>query len=230
MTGDGSHAQCRNAPPAVDGNVERVVARHRALTDDVKTTAARRAIRAQVIAWIDEARPGDFNQALMDLGATVCTPRNPRCDACPVAADCEGRAQGIAAELPKLPARRAAVPVTARAVLVRDTAGRVLAHRIEAGAVNAGQVELPGPGILVDHPDTGAALAASLERRFGARFAVGEPVATVRHGITHHRITFVVHAAELTGRRPAALAFHAPDDEAVPWSTPTRKALRALPG
>jgi len=73
---------------AVDGNVERVVARHRGVRELVDAAPGRRAVRAQAEAWLEAARPGDFNQAMMELGATVCTPTSPRCDACPVAADC----------------------------------------------------------------------------------------------------------------------------------------------
>jgi len=65
--------------PAVDGNVERVISRHRGLDEPIGTGKARKAIGAQVLAWMDRERAGDFNQALMELGATVCTPTSPGC-------------------------------------------------------------------------------------------------------------------------------------------------------
>jgi len=83
---------------AVDGNVERVVARHRGVRERVDAAPGRRAVRAQAEAWLDAAQPGDFNQAMMELGATVCAPTSPRCGDCPVAADCVARAEGLAAE------------------------------------------------------------------------------------------------------------------------------------
>lgn len=214
---------------AIDGNVERVFARHRAVRADVKKTATRRLLRTVVEAEIDRSRPGDFNQALMDLGATVCTPRSPRCGACPVAADCAARAQGVQEELPVLPARRAMVDVAARVVVVRDARGRVLATRIPAGEINQGQVELPGPGVLVDHPGDVHSVAFAVFERHGAQLQLGDELVRVRHGITHHRITLCAYAGELVGEA-GSLEFLDPDDPEVPWSTPARKVLAKLGG
>lgn len=213
-----------HAEVAVDGNVERVVARHRGVRDAMHRAPARRAVRAVAREWLDEARPGDFNQALMELGAVVCTPSSPRCDACPVAADCFARAHALVAELPARAPVRATVEVEARAVLVSGRAG-VLGHRIAAGEPNAGQVELPGPGVLAscDADDLAAALRAS----FGARLEPGPVLATVRHAITHHRIVLRVHAA--AGRTFGSLQWFAIGDD-VPWTTPARKAFRQALG
>ncbi len=214
-----------HAEVAVDGNVERVVARHRGLDAPIGTTAARRRIAAIVRERLDAARPGDFNQALMELGATVCTPTSPRCDACPVAGDCVARATDATDRLPVRPPRRRTQDVTARAILVvRD--GRALGHRIPADEPNAGQVELPGPGVLVDTPAED--LARALRARFGAVVEPGAVVATVRHAITHHRITLVAHAAAVR-RRGRLDWFDLAGD--VPWTTPARKVFaRALAG
>lgn len=83
----------------VDANVERVVARLCAITDPLP--AAKKAIKAKADEITPEGRAGDFAQAMMDLGATICTARNPKCLLCPLVDDCAGRLQGIAAELPK---------------------------------------------------------------------------------------------------------------------------------
>ena len=206
---------------AVDGNVERVASRHRGLDEPIGTGPARRAIRDVALAWLDRDRPGDFNQALMELGATVCTPTSPKCGSCPVAADCVARRDGRTDELPRKKARRAAVDVTARAVLCLR-GGSALGYRVPAGDANAGQIELPGPGVLVDSdPDD---LAAALRERFGAAIAPADVVATVRHAITHHRITLHAHAAEV-GQRGRLQWFRR--DDATPWTTPSRKVFRA---
>lgn len=209
--------------PAVDGNVERVVARLLLLRGDVRKAAARAAIRAAVEGWIDRARPGDFNQALMELGATVCTPAVPRCTACPLAAGCAARRAGVAAELPERAPRRAPTPVLARA-LVAFAAGGVLAMRVPHGEPNAGQWELPGAGIL--RPVAAADLARLVRERCGARVRVGPPLVAVRHQITHHRITLVAHAAEVLRR--GLLRPQPPDGEA-PWTTAARKVFARLP-
>jgi len=89
----------------VDANVERVVARLFAI--DAPLPGARKAIRAAAGTITPAGRPGDFAQAMMDLGATICTPRDPRCLLCPVSAECLARAQGRQAELPVKAARKA---------------------------------------------------------------------------------------------------------------------------
>jgi A/G-specific adenine glycosylase len=222
-----------HAVAAIDGNVERVFARHRAVREDVKKSATRRVLRQIVESEIDRSRPGDFNQALMDLGATVCTPRSPRCAACPVAEDCTARRDGLQDELPVLPTRRAMIDISARVVVIQDAAGGVLGARIPAGEINQGQVELIGPGLLVDHPADRDVLAASVFARHGLPIEVGDELVRVRHVITHHRL--VIHAYRGRLLEPTALegvdgvAFAAADDADVPWSTPARKVLQRLP-
>lgn len=209
---------------AVDGNVERVVARHRGVSAPVDRGAARRTIRDAVAGWLDRDRPGDFNQALMELGATVCTPSSPACARCPVAADCVARADGSADRLPVRRPPPAIVPVEARVVLLARR-GAALGYRIPAGQPNDGQVELPGPGILVSIDP--ADLAAALQRRFAARVAPGPVTATVRHAITNHRITLHAHAGTL---RSAGRLEWCPLSAATPWTTPSRKVFRRVFG
>ncbi|MFN3243009.1 MAG: A/G-specific adenine glycosylase [Planctomycetota bacterium] len=205
--------------PAVDGNVERVVSRHRGLAEPIGTTRARKAIGAQVLAWMDRARAGDFNQAMMELGATVCTPTSPACDGCPVGSDCIAMRDGRTAELPVKKAPRKAVDVIARAVVIAR-GGEVLGYRVPDDQPNAGQVDLPGPGVLCDcDPED---LAAAVRERFGAEIRVREPLAAVRHAITHHRISLHAHAAEL--RKRGRLRWFARDAQ-TPWTTPARKVF-----
>ena len=80
--------------PAIDGNIERVVGRYVGLTDDPRRTGARRRIEAAARQLLSTRRPGDSNQALMEIGATLCRTRNPLCDKCPLAARCEARREG----------------------------------------------------------------------------------------------------------------------------------------
>jgi A/G-specific adenine glycosylase len=181
-------------------------------------------VRAQATAWLDAARPGDFNQAMMELGATVCTPTSPRCAQCPVAADCVALAEGLAAELPRKKPPRAAVDVDARVALVVGPDG-ALGRRIGDDEHNAGQVELPGPGVLTSVDAEG--LADALRERFGAAVELGAVVATVKHAITHHRITLRAHAA--VARRAGRLEWFPLRDD-TPWTTPSRKVFRQALG
>ena len=206
-----------HAEPAVDGNVERVLARHCGIAADIKSATSQKLLREVVAARIDAGRAGDFNQALMELGATVCLPRTPHCERCPVQADCVAAAQGTAEELPVRKPPPRTLEVTARVILVLR-GGATLGHRVPAGEPNAGQIELPGPGILrsVDVAD----LASALRLRFGTRATVGATLAVTRHAITNHRITVHAHAAAVAAK--GSLEWFDLGD-ATPWTTPSRK-------
>jgi A/G-specific adenine glycosylase len=210
--------------PAIDGNVERVLARHRGIRMPIKTGAGAQAVRALVEELLDHDRPGDFNQAMMELGATVCTPRATRCQECPVASDCIARRQNLVAQLPILPPRRRSVDVAALAVLVPGVNRTVLGHRIPIGDINEGQVDLPGPGPLIscDFGD----LARSLRERFDRHFELEGEVGTVRHGITNHRITMRAYWARCGEPIVSPLLAAYPTDDTVPWTTLARKVFR----
>ncbi len=209
---------------AVDGNVERVIARHAGFRDDVGAAATKKRIGAFVGDAMDRDRAGDFNQALMEIGALVCTPTSPRCAACPLAADCFALRNGLVDALPVRKKPRAAVEVAARVVFAvrRD---RALGTRVPEGQPNAGQVELPGAGILTSVAAND--LARSLRERFAARCDVGEKLASVRHAITHHRIVLHAHAAIVRAAGTLEWFVLGPD---TPWTTPSRKVFARLLG
>lgn len=208
---------------AVDGNVERVLARHGGITEQVKSGAGAKAIRASAESVLDRNRPGDFNQAIMELGATICTPTSPSCDRCPVARDCIARIDKRVHDLPVLPTRRPAVEVEPRAVLVPRRNGEILGVRIPSGEINAGQVDLPGSGPLTScDPDD---LQTTLRNRFGVRFGIEGEIGTVRHGITHHRIRLTAHWGTCRDPLQAPLVSAAPGP-GTPWTTLARKVFR----
>ncbi len=89
--------------PAVDGNVIRVVSRLRGIRENVGIPSVRRQLERDAAALVPADRPGDFNQAMMDLGATICTPGTPGCESCPLQAVCDAYAAGDAEDLPVLP-------------------------------------------------------------------------------------------------------------------------------
>ncbi len=89
----------------VDANIERVIARHRLI--ETPLPAAKREIKAALVPLVPNARPGDFAQGLMDLGATICTPRNPACSLCPVMEDCRARGRSDIEKLPVKPPKKA---------------------------------------------------------------------------------------------------------------------------
>ena len=120
---------------AVDGNVARVLARVFAIEDDVSGGEgnARVWTIARRLAAIEEGEPGDWNQALMELGAMVCSPRTPRCEACPLASMCEGLARGIAPDLPRKKGKASPREVRSVAIVLASTRAVVLARRAGRG-------------------------------------------------------------------------------------------------
>jgi A/G-specific adenine glycosylase len=222
-----------DVPIAVlDGNVERVLCRRLGLEEDPARSAPRRELRAAAAALLDPACPGDGNQALMELGATICTPLAPRCTACPLAHGCVAHARGIEESLPVRAPRRATVQVRLVAARV-ERRGRVLMFRRPAEErVLPGTWELPWVRELADAADA-AALEEALAARYGARFALGGELGRVRHAITFRRLSVAVYGASLVGGlaegsdRQAAW-FDPGQWAALPLSSLVRKAL-ALP-
>jgi A/G-specific adenine glycosylase len=173
---------------ALDGNAARVLARLYALRDPIDRPAIRAVLHARGLAEVPRARPGDFAQAVMELGATVCTPRRPRCDGCPLARSCQGRAAGLTEELPRKRARP--TRPTLRVVCACVTDGtRVLLERRAPGLL-AGTWSLPDDGgrVAADGARP-ATIARRLARDAGVRAASVAYRGSVRHVFTHRDVT-----------------------------------------
>jgi A/G-specific adenine glycosylase len=201
--------------PVVDGNVRRVLARLLALRGPQFRKDGPYYNRAEEL--LDRERPGDWNQALMELGATVCLPRKPACPACPLRDPCEARRLGIADELPEGRPRHAPVDVTVAAALVeRD--GRVLLVRRPRGRLLDRMWQVPQTSLdSRGRPD----LARELEERHGLRVVPGPLAVRTRHAVTHRRITLEGYTTRL---RPPL-----PDDpERFLWALPEEVARLAV--
>ena len=221
--------------PIVDGNVARVLARWLGLREDVAAASTRRRLWQEAAALADGPDPGALNQALMELGATVCTPRAPRCDTCPLARDCDARRAGDAESLPHKPRRTRVREVEAVAAFVLRR-GRALAVRRPDTGLLARMWELPGGDVAAGEPASDA-IARTLAERVGLRVADARPLGQVEHGFTHialrlHVFHCRVAAGRVRLRGPAAHLWLAPQAlRALPQGGPTRKALElALPG
>ncbi len=221
---------------AVDGNVERVVSRLWAIAGDPRKAAGKRAVREAAQALLDPERPGDANQAAMELGATVCKPRNPDCPRCPLRSGCRALALGEPTRFPELPARAKTTPVARLAAVVVARGKVLLARRDEAP--NAGFLELPHVDLPSEHVDAsgapraaagdlGARLATHLRDAHGLVVRVGEPLPPHRHAITRWRIRVHPFRCSLSsGRVAAPLAWTSPRD-GRPTTTATRRILAA---
>ena len=172
---------------AVDGNVERVLCRWDAITDEVGTPAVRRQIAAREQALVPSDRPGAFANAMMEMGATMCTPKNPKCLLCPVREGCMGFAQGIAQELPHK-AKKKAQRVENRAVLLVFCDNRVLIVKRQEKLLG-GLFVFPD---VLEESDP-ARLCQALEA-LGIRAAYDEKLGHARHVFTHLIWEMDVHA------------------------------------
>lgn len=185
------------ATPAVDGNVRRVLSR---IYDLARPSHGE--IRERAAALVPDDRPGDFNQALMELGATVCTPRSPDCGVCPVRASCAARARGVQ-ELRPLPKPRKTVPEEAvrTIVLSRQDGALLLVRRPEEGLL-ARLWEFPGEPL----PPDLAALCVHEEVELPA----------VSHTFSHKRIHYrpVLRRVSVEGSRSHGAADR---DSGVAW-------------
>ncbi len=218
------------AAPVLDGNVERVMARQLGMSEDPKGSAGRKQLLAAAAELLDSRRPGDSNQALMELGATLCSPRRPKCLLCPLAGGCAAAAEGDPERYPA--PRRRREPETHRLVVaVVEEGSRVLLfRRPEESTLLAGTWELP----WAESEEPAAALAL----RYGGRWELGPPAARVRHGITHRDLDVEVRRARLhallggdrLGEGPEAGWFDAPGRAALPLSSLVGKVLGALGG
>ncbi len=222
--------------PVVDGNVERVLTRHGALPGDPRRAPLKAELWQRAAGLASGPRPGDRNQALMELGATVCTPRSPRCGECPLAASCAGRAGGAPESFPQLAARPKPVEVELACMVVEAEPGLLFFRRPDHGSL-AGMWELPTVEATDPDEDLPARLEAEILARTGARVRAMVEVGKVRHTIMSRRITLTAWQARFRRdpRRPDPKSWDLvpiPDLAHRAMSSMYRKvlALRGVPG
>ncbi len=190
--------------PILDGNVIRVLSRLVDLPDDVTRSATRQALWALAAAIVPGERPGDFNEALMELGQQICLPANPRCLICPLTAICDARQRGTQHERPVRPPRRRTPHYDVVAAIIwasypPDANGRFLIAQRPLDGMLGGLWEFPGgkvePGEL-----HAAAVAREIAEEMAIEVEAGDAVAEVDHAYTHFRITLhAYHARHLSG-------------------------------
>ncbi len=191
---------------AVDGNVLRLISRLKNDGSEISLPAVRAHFTEEAQSLLDPRRPGDFNQAMMELGATVCLPRNPRCGECPVRSFCEGRAAGRERELPIKRGKEQARDIALDLLLISRENEVFLVRRGVEERRLSNFWELP----VRQTPSRG-----------------GKPVATFTHRIVNDRFRVTVYRMESSlGRLPEAGEWFSAERMArVPVTTITRKAL-----
>jgi len=214
---------------ALDGNTLRVLLRYFGLEVDPTRASTRRELTTRVLGAVPPGRAGDFTQALIELGATLCTPmRPPRCSDCPLAAGCLARQRGLTDRIPRA-RRRPPTRTVHRAAAVLEREGRLLLGRDQRHGLLEGLWECPG----VDLPEPREA-QERLESALAAR-GLGvalHPLGEVRHAITFREIRCQVFAGrpETEGDLPEGWAWVDPERLAgLPLPSSTRRIL-ALAG
>ncbi|MCP5058911.1 MAG: A/G-specific adenine glycosylase [bacterium] len=206
--------------PIVDGNVARVFARVFGIREEIRSVPAQARLWEEAEALARGRRPGDLNQAVMELGATLCTPRAPECPRCPLAPHCDGREAGDAEALPVKAAKKAPKRVTAVAARLQRN-GRFLAVRRPPEGLLGGLWELPG-GDLSPGETPEAAASRSLHERVGLEAKACMPLGSVEHVFTHRRLTLHVLRVEASEGRVRRHGY-----DAHRWLS--EAALNALP-
>jgi A/G-specific adenine glycosylase len=205
---------------AVDGNVERVISRLEAI--EMPLPESKPTIKARAQSLMTARRPGDFVQALMDLGATVCTPKSPNCEICPWTEDCAGRRLGIAATLPRKAPKQKIPTRHGHAYVAVRSDGAVLLRRREAKGLLGGMMEVPGSAWSERRRPSEPSIAAAWQKRPGL----------VDHTFTHFHLEITVWIARNVEVEPPDQSYRwvASDvvkDEALP--TVMRKILAHAP-
>jgi A/G-specific adenine glycosylase len=219
--------------PAVDGNARRVLCRIFGIRRDVTRSATERELEQLAVKLLPEEQPGAFNEALIELGATICAPQGPSCSRCPVDELCWAYAEG---EQEALPVRRSRRQVphydVAAAVTVRDD-GAVLVAKRNTDAMLGGLWEFPG-GKCEDGESLAECLAREMREELGVEVEVGEPLTVVPHAYTHFRITLHAFWCRLRSGEPrcldcAAFRWVNPQDlDELPMSRVDRKVAHSL--
>jgi A/G-specific adenine glycosylase len=213
--------------PVLDGNVARLLSRLYCVGGDPRAAATRARLWALAARLVPPRDASSFNQGMMEIGALVCRPRDPACEACPLGGACEARAGGVVARYPQRAARARTAFVVAAAAVVRDRRGRVLLRRRARAGAMRGLWELPSAEVRV--ADSAAAIEERLREETGLAFSIGRLLATARHTVMHRKIELRAFRARVARRRvrpgasaPGATrgAAHAGTTPDVTWVAP----------
>jgi A/G-specific adenine glycosylase len=220
--------------PIVEANVARILARLFAIEEPLSDATTQKRLWELSGQLLSKTNPAVHNQAMMELGALVCVPGQPRCGQCPLVDHCAAHEQGLAAKLPRARLRRAFVAVEDAAVVIRRR-GRVLIVRRSEHGRWGGLWELPRTTVPA-RQDPRKCLADHVRSSLGLTIQLGSMLMSVRHDVTHHRITLICYGCTgVTGRlrtrgydkaqwaTPRQIATYA-------FSSPQRKLVAALIG
>jgi A/G-specific adenine glycosylase len=193
--------------PALDGNMRRVLCRLFAIREAPRLPGVQRLLWGLAHSLLPPGKAGPFNEALMDLGATVCTPRSPRCPACPLLGLCEAQRQGLQENIPPKTSRHPLPHYDVTAAVIEDGEGRLLVAQRPQHKLLGGLWEFPG-GKREEGETLEECLARELREELGVEVVVGEEIMSFPHAYTHFRITLHVFRCRIVSGtlQPLAVA------------------------
>lgn len=171
--------------PAVDGNVMRVFSRILSIWDDIAKASSRKVFEEAVRAFISHENPSYFNQALMELGALICTPTSPSCLLCPVREHCHAFEEGTQNELPVKTKAKKQRKVQLAAVVLKDTEGRTVIQKRPSSGLLANLWQFPNVEIHLPVLGDREQLVSNLKEEYEIQCDIGELVGHIEHVFSH---------------------------------------------
>lgn len=188
----------------LDGNVMRVLCRLTADAGDIRSGTTRRRLQSVADALLIRGRAAEFNESMMELGALICTPRNPACAKCPLRTVCAAYAEGAAKAYPRSRPRGRVPHKEVGAAVLLNRRGEVLVARRKADAMLGGLWEFPGGTREPDESMSGC-VARELHEELGITIEVGPELMVIRHAYSHFTIALHAYWARIRKGRPRAI-------------------------
>ena len=228
------------AEPILDGNVKRVLSRLANIDEPINTTPTLKLLwqlARELVAAASPGTAGACNEAIMELGALICTPTNPRCLICPLQQHCAAVAQGTQHERPVLPPKKRTPHYDVAAGIIwqgEPYQSKLLIAQRPTDGMLGGLWEFPGGKLEPSDANLTACLRREIEEELAMTISVGEQLTTVKHAYTHFRITLHAFHARHTGGEPQTLGVAAwrwidlDDLDAYPFPVTDQKIIQAL--
>ena len=219
--------------PVVDGNVRRVLSRLFSIQEPINQSRTQRQIHDLAAEMVSSKDPGRFNQGLMELGATICVPRKPFCDLCPLQDLCLAHQKGMQDALPVTGKRKPVPHRHGTAAIIGDERGRLLIVQRPNNGLLGGLWKFPG-GLSEPEEPLEKALGRAVREELGVRIGVEQAIVSVKHAYTHFRIILHAFRCEWQNGKLRALGcnrfqwVNPPDLANFPFSKADRKIIDSV--
>ncbi len=202
-----------NDEPALDGNIRRVLARVFDIRHPVRSRESEESLWQLASTHLPPGQAGEYNQALMELGALICTPRQPNCSLCPINDICLALSLGVQGERPVKPAKAPIPHYIVSSAIIQRNEQVLIAQRPQEGLLG-GMWEFPG-GKIEPGEDLMTGLKREICEELGVEIEVGAAYGVYQHAYTHFRVTLHAFLCKLNGNHPVNL-YHSK----LAWVTP----------